>query len=196
MTDYAKTKTGGIKAGRLHQEIDADAGITPVCNSVTEDSPGSDGFTVTFASALSAGEETTLDGLITAHSTVMGTRDFQMWESNGIQSTTLETYQSAFLRTAPAMAGGMYRVQWSWEMRLVAAGGVDSKAQAKFEFGGIVKGNHVTIETDWQTISSWDRAQNITEGATPTFEIQYRRKPGGDDTVEIRRLRMSFELVS
>ena len=68
MADYAETKTGGIKAGRLHREIEADAGIAPVCNSVTEDAVGSDGFTVTFASSLSAGEETTLDGLITAHS--------------------------------------------------------------------------------------------------------------------------------
>jgi len=95
MADYAKTKTGGVRAGRLHQEIDADAGITPVCNSVTEDSPGSDGFTVTFASALSAGEETTLDGLITAHSPA--TPDFEALVETSIVHTATSLSGSSWV---------------------------------------------------------------------------------------------------
>ena len=63
---YAKSKSGGIRAGRLHADISAD-GIGPACESIVEDSPGSDGFTVTFASALSGAEETQLDTLITNH---------------------------------------------------------------------------------------------------------------------------------
>lgn len=64
---YAKTKSGGIRSHLLHASIHADSGIAPICESVTEDAPGSDGFTVVFDAALSEGEETTLDGLITAH---------------------------------------------------------------------------------------------------------------------------------
>jgi hypothetical protein len=67
---YAKSKTGGIRAYRLHTEIEVDSGIAPTCESVTEDSPGSDGFTIIFDSALSAGEETTLDTIITNHDAV------------------------------------------------------------------------------------------------------------------------------
>lgn len=63
---YAKSKTGGIRPARLHADIVAD-GIGPTCESVTEDSPGSDGFTVTFSAALSGAEETQLDTLITNH---------------------------------------------------------------------------------------------------------------------------------
>lgn len=67
MASYAKTKTGGVNAHLLQQEIEADSGIGPTCEHITEDSAGSDGFMVDFDAALSAGEETTLDGLITAH---------------------------------------------------------------------------------------------------------------------------------
>lgn len=63
---YAKSKTGGIRAGRLHADIVAD-GIGPACEAVDEDSPGSDGFAVTFSAALSGAEETQLDTLITNH---------------------------------------------------------------------------------------------------------------------------------
>jgi hypothetical protein len=68
---YAKSKSGGIRPYRLHTEIEADSGIAPTCESVTEDAPGSDGFAVIFDAALSAGEETVLDTLITNHNAVM-----------------------------------------------------------------------------------------------------------------------------
>jgi hypothetical protein len=71
---YAKSKTGGIRAARLHADIEAD-GIGPTCESVVEDSPGSDGFTVIFDAALSGAEETQLDTLITNHDAT--TPDFE-----------------------------------------------------------------------------------------------------------------------
>ena len=121
--------------------------------------------------------------------------EWQMWESTAVQSTESQSFQSAILRTAKPLAEGTYRLQWHFEMRLVAAGGVNSKAAARFLYDGSNTGVHLTIETDWQTVSGWDRKANVIEGATPTFEIQFRRDPtvGGNDAVEIRRMKMSFE---
>lgn len=120
---------------------------------------------------------------------------FQMWESSAIQSTPLETWQGAFSRTALPLASGRYRVQWHWEMRLVATGPVNSKGAARFRIDASSKAIDHTVETDWQTVSGWDRELGIVAGATPTFEIEFRRDPtvGGNDTVEIRRMKMSFE---
>ena len=67
MASYAKTKTGGVNAHLLQAEIEVDSGIAPACTHVTEDSAGSDGFTADFDAGLSAGEETALDAVVTAH---------------------------------------------------------------------------------------------------------------------------------
>lgn len=120
---------------------------------------------------------------------------WQMWESNPSQNTQLETWQTALSRTADPLAAGTYRVSWYWELRLVATGPVNSKAQARFRMDAAVKGIDSTIETDWQAVSGWDRVANVADGATPTFDIQFQRDPtlGGNDTVEIRRLKIGFE---
>ena len=194
-TDYPRTKVGGIKAGRLHRELNADVAITTVIDSVTEDSKGSAGFTVTAAGILGAGEITAMDAAITAHVVTVFNSKFQMWESSPVKLTALTTYQSAMSRTAQALVAGTYRVQWYWEMRLVTTGPQDSKAQARFQFGGVVKCNHSTIEEDWQAVSGWDRVENVADGDTPTFDIEYRATPAGNDSAEIRRMKMSFELV-
>ena len=67
MTTYQKTAPGAYDAGQLQNEINADAGITPSCLNIT--GVGS-ALTLQFAAALSAGEETNLDELISVHSPV------------------------------------------------------------------------------------------------------------------------------
>ncbi len=127
---------------------------------------------------------------------VTRTGAFQFWESAPMQSTTLETWQNVMTRTAPRMLAGTYIMTWHWEMRIVATGGVDSKAQARFRIDSNTKGIHSTIETDWQIVSGWDRVANVADGAEPVFDIEIQRDPttGGDDTVEIRKMKIGFEL--
>jgi len=60
---YNKTKSGA-NAAQLQDEINADPGIGPVCEGIKYADPD---LVIQFDSALSGAEETTLDGLISAH---------------------------------------------------------------------------------------------------------------------------------
>ncbi len=55
---------GSVDIAQLHGEIEADSGITPVLVGVTS---RADVVEIIFQSALSAGEETTLNGVVSAH---------------------------------------------------------------------------------------------------------------------------------
>jgi len=107
MADYAKTKTGGINVTRLHREIEADGGIAPTLTGIAEDSAGSDGFTATFDASLSAGEETTLDGLITAHDATSDVVEdvFQIVEATADTTTTSATDTAVNSMTTTPVAG-------------------------------------------------------------------------------------------
>lgn len=63
---YVTIHFGGVepKIGQLHKEIELDGGIDPVLQGISKTG---DAVDCIFVSALSAGEQTTLDGLISAH---------------------------------------------------------------------------------------------------------------------------------
>lgn len=56
--------SGNLRSDQFHEEVEAELGIVPNILSVTVTA---DVVNITFDTALSAGEETTLDGLISAH---------------------------------------------------------------------------------------------------------------------------------
>ena len=62
--------TSGLDVVQLWQEIDADVGIAPSLYTVNNENGGDD-VNIVFASALSAGEKTTLDALVSAHTVVI-----------------------------------------------------------------------------------------------------------------------------
>jgi len=125
-----------------------------------------------------------------------GTGVWQKWENNAAQQTLVEAWQTAFQRTALKVAGGQYKLSWSFSMRLVASGALDSKAQARFLLDGSPLGINVHDDTEWQRFSGWD-FRPFTEGDTPVLTMEFQRDPtlGGNDTVEIRRIKMALQRI-
>ena len=72
-TTYTKSLAsdfgGSLNKGQFHREIDADGGISATLNQIEETS---DVIDTTFASSLSAGEQTTLNTLISNHTVDTG----------------------------------------------------------------------------------------------------------------------------
>jgi len=149
-----------------------------------------------FAAPLTGSDIIALDAVVLAHQGVIVSAIFRMWKNDAVQSTALETYQSALLRTpVTALAPGAYRVQWYWETRIVVTGPLNSRCQTRMVYNGTVVGQCSCGTEGWMSMSGWDRIVGVAEGLLPTFEVEFRRDPvvGGNDTCEIRRVRMSFE---
>jgi hypothetical protein len=126
---------------------------------------------------------------------IAGTPDYQFWESNPMQSTALETWQTAMSRTPDPMAAGTYKLTWYCEIRVNPVGPVNSDAAAQFVVGGSVKGSaYLTTGNDWHAFSGWDR-YIATEGEQPVLALEYRRDPdtGGNDNIEIRKMKLGIE---
>jgi hypothetical protein len=119
---------------------------------------------------------------------------FQFWEENAIQATTEETFQNAISKTADPMAQGAYRLTWYCEMQVVASAELNSRSNLRFQVDGTSKGNTTVDSDEWVACSGWDRYW-ATEGEQPVLTIDWRRDPGvgGDDTVQIRRLKLGLE---
>jgi hypothetical protein len=150
-----------------------------------------------FVSALSAGEITALDAAVASASIATATTNaFQFWESNPGQATLLETWQTALQQTAQPVSGGIYRLSWYFELRIVPTGPVNSAAVGRFSVDSVVKGSSHYALTEWHACSGWDRLV-LEEGETPVLEIGYRRDPveGGNDSVEIRKVKLGIELM-
>jgi len=153
-------------------------------------------LSVVFDAALSAGDIISLDAAVLAHQGLTLSPAFRMFESVAIQSTSLQTYQVALSQTpATPLSGGAYRIAWYCEMRVVPSGPLNSQGQARMRFNTDLLGVSVMVSEEWTAFSGWARKAGLPDGATPTLELSFRREPtlGGNDAIEIRELRMSFE---
>ncbi len=129
---------------------------------------------------------------------------FQFWETNPAQPTSSEAWQNGLSKTALPVAVGIYRITWSFELRVVLNGALNSGAVARFRLNGSRKGDAYyrpaartgETETEWCGFPGWDRIV-FAEGDTPLLEIDWRRDPveGGNDSIEIRKLKMGIEFM-
>ena len=194
------TANGIVNPPLLRNEIDNDAGITTArrngANGGWKTTHG-DSLEIYFVAALSAGEITALDALMGAHLGTVTSQSFQFWESGPAQSTLSEAWQNAMSKTASPVAAGIYRLTWYFELRVVPVTTLDSAAVARFRVDSSRKGDAHHVTTEWSGFSGWDRII-FDEGETPTLEIDFRREPnqGGDDNVEIRKLKLGVDLAS
>ena len=188
-----ETANGAVNGTALKDEIEADAGITTALDYINT---AGDVLDIYFVAALGAGEITALDAVVAAHQGVATVTGFQFWEANSAVTTTAQTWQQAMERTAAAMSAGVYILTWRFELRLNPTGPVNSKAAGRFSIDGNIKGNTVTVEDDWVSFSGWDRFV-AAEGETPVLELEIRRDPtvGGNDTVEIRKMKLGVEYM-
>jgi len=119
---------------------------------------------------------------------------FQFWEQNASSSTNQETWQEVFSRTPNPMAEGPYRLSWYFEMRVNPTGPLNSNAMGRFLVSGSVKGSANVATLHWHAFSGWDRyAASVS--AQPPLSIEIQRDPdeGGNDTIEIRKMKLGVE---
>jgi len=127
-------------------------------------------------------------------------RVWQKIENNAVQTKGAGAFLTVLTLACKPLAMGRYRVQWNMEARLQAGNTsipkmrvVDGPAQTGQEIGEFTFHG---ADDNWDGSSGWDFRQ-YDEAATPTFIIQVRRVAGqGTDTVEVRRLKMSIELMN
>lgn len=127
MTIYNKTKTGGYKLNELQTEINADSTIVPSCTSITGNGTAID---LDFAAALSAGEETTLDTVISNHTPSTDLVDAAVLLTSESSGDKLAIHESS----RPQIPGKSFHTYWS-------GAGDDMSTPA------IGKGNILTVET-------------------------------------------------
>lgn len=147
-----------------------------------------------FPNVLSGAEEVQADSIVLAHNGKKTFSGFRYSENNPVQSTVLETYQNAHSFTLPPVGAGVYIISWQCEIRVVTTGPLNSAGDLRFRIAGGNNGVGHWLHEEWNTISGFDRV-SFEEGEEPTIELQYRRDPtiGGNDTIEVRRVRLGVE---
>lgn len=120
-------------------------------------------------------------------------RLWQKRENNAIQTKTGAGFDEVLRLDAKPVATGKYRIQWNAEARLQA--GSTSKPKIRVVLDGTQVGlkSWKMPDQDWEGWSGWD-FKAYTEGDTPSLVMEVQRD-GGTDTVEVRRLKMSIELM-
>lgn len=149
---------------------------------------------LSFDSALSGADTTTLDALVLAHdASEIPSIGWKRWEQNAVQSTTSDTFVPAMTQVSPTLPKGMYRVDWTCEVRIVASGPLNSGGDLRFSVDGNNKGRHYHESEQWTRHTGWD-FQRFQSGEKPVFLLEYQRV-GGNDTVEIRRCKIAIEAM-
>jgi hypothetical protein len=146
-----------------------------------------DDLGITFDVALSAGDKTTLDGVVAAHTGVSLTGNTQQGTSEGASTTTQTTYQNKLGPTSQPLVGGVYQLIWYCELRVT--GGLGDRCQVRVRFNGSNVGEGNNEQPNWNPASG-SGALTFADGDTPAFDIMFRRQGVAGDTAEVRRARL------
>jgi hypothetical protein len=188
-----ETANGAVNANLLQAEIVAEVGVISVIQEITVSDVA---LLIFFQGVLSAPEIVLLDAIVLAHDGAVTEIAAQFYESAASQQTLLETFQVALQKTSNRLAAGEYKLSWYFELKVTPVSTLNSSAEAVFDVDGQTKGTSRCADAGWCSHSGWDRYK-ATEGAVPVVSILFRRDPaiGGNDSVEIRRLKMSIEPI-
>lgn len=128
-------------------------------------------------------------------------RVWQKIEFNAVQTKGPGAFLTVLTLDCKPLAMGKYRVMWNCEARL-EDGATTSIPKIRVVEAPANTGDEVGEYTfhgaddNWDGRSGWDFRQ-YDEAATPSFLIQVRRVAAvGTDTVEVRRLKLSIELMN
>lgn len=120
-------------------------------------------------------------------------RTWQKAEANAIQTKSGGGFDTFLELNARPLARGRYRIQWNAEARLLSGSVSIPKIRCRLD------GNQIGInvwklpDQEWQGWSGWD-IEFFAAGAEPVIDLQVRRM-GGTNVVEMRRLKLSIELM-
>lgn len=192
-TDPADLPSGSLNKQQLTFQISQD----PTLSGLSLDRIDSKGdeFSIYFDAPLTAPEVTALDAVVFAHDGVDTFGEFQFFESNASQVISVQPYQDVFVATTLALQKGIYIITWNAECRVVPTGALNSACRGRIKIDGNNKGLFSWQHEQWQTHSGWDR-QRFDEGQVIDLTMQFSRDPdvGGNDDVEIRRMKFGIEL--
>jgi len=120
-------------------------------------------------------------------------KKWQKAENNAIQTKGAGAFSEYLRLDCKPLAAGKYRIQWNTEARLQA--GTTSLPKVRCNLDGVQIGVNVwkSPDTEWAGWSGWDFTQ-FSAGDTPAITLEVKRV-GGTDTVEVKRLKVSIELM-
>lgn len=120
-------------------------------------------------------------------------KKWQKKEDNLTQTKGAGGFSVVLTLNAKPLKAGRYRIQWNAEVRLQA--GNTSLPKMRVMHGANRKGlkTFKSPDQEWDHWSGWDFDQ-YTDGETPTLTLEVKRE-GGSDTVEVRKLKLSIELM-
>jgi hypothetical protein len=189
ISDTANDK---VNSELLTEEINASAISTGVLEAIStvDAAPPNDDLDITFDVALSAGDKTTLDGVVAAHQGTNTIERIQRQQSTAIaDNLTNVDIVKVTLTTLPHKAG-LYFIQWYAEIR-VSDGSLGDRCQATVETDGSNVGECNAFDANWLSMSGYDPIV-LAEGDAPVTEIMWRLVGGGGDTAQIRRARLAI----
>lgn len=185
--------SGQLDNPTLHAEIEAAGPYDSTFIGLNSDEVD---VTTLFDGPISAAQEATVTTTVQNHAGVAATKAFQFFESNPAQNISTEVWTNALTSTADATKGGIYRLTWNCELRVVPVGALNSGVVARFMVDGSRKADAYHRSVEWSAFSGFDR-KVYSIGEVPLLEIDFRRDPteGGDDQVEIRKLKIGIEFM-
>ena len=183
------TANDRVNSDLLGQEI-ATAALGAALEDITtlKNAPPNDDLSIKFAAALSAGDKTTLDGVVAAHQGTTTISRTQRASSAGSSDNLTGAYDTKATLTSLPRRAGLYVAQWYAEVR-VANGALGDRCMAVVAVDGSNVGETNGFTANWQSFSGFT-PMVLAEGAAPVIEVKWRLMNGGGDTAQIRRTRV------
>lgn len=127
--------------------------------------------------------------------TIVGeiTKNWQKVENNAIQEKSGVGFDTKLTLTTIPLVQGRYRIMFNGEAR-VKAGGLTSQPKFRVKVDGVTKMLRIfPADLEWAGAVGWDFMQ-FAEGDAPVIITEVQRF-GGTETIEVRRLKLSIELM-
>ncbi len=120
-------------------------------------------------------------------------RKWQKAEANAPQTKSGGGFDTFLELACRPLGRGRYRIQWNAEARLLSGNVSIPKIRVRLDGTQIGINVWKLPDQEWQGWSGWDFTF-FPEAAEPIIDIQVRRM-GGTNAVEMRRLKLSIELM-
>lgn len=193
----SQTATNKVHRRTLMREIRDAVGSAEIKGvQESRDPPPDDNLTLEFDQPVSAPDKILLDGVVGVHQGIPTTSEFTSYESNPAQTNATTNFATAITRTTPALREGSYIFSWECQMEVIQLGpGIDSRGIVQFQVDGVSKNTSSWNQDAPHNLSGSSRVI-VEEGDTPTILLRFKRDNalGGDDTIQVSKLLMSYEL--
>lgn len=149
-----------------------------------------DDVTIEFDDDLTAGQETSLNGIVAAHQGEGFVEVTQALYEEAEQTTSMTTYQEAAALDSGILKAGKYRLHWYAETSLAAVVAT-GRAVVRVMWNGSERGTDSNA-SDFYTSFSGTVIVDVDDLDAPTLSIEYRMA-GTSATARVRRCRLFIE---